>query len=236
MQWVYDNHKKRNIRVVCMSFGSEPLGYNDPIMSGAEELWKNGIVVVAAAGNSGPEFQTIKSPGVSSRIITVGGFDDNRISAEDFNEKFFEGYYQVPIMILGSIFSVIVSLISVIYIAKKNTKIVANTSIVSAIINIVVHLLLIKFVGLFAATMSTFTAYFVMSVYRLHDLKKKYFEIKIDRTFIISTVLVLIPILIAFYSNNMILYVIGLAIAVVYAYVINRKDLNKIFKMILKRK
>ena len=90
MQWVYDNHKKYNIRVVCMSFGSEPLGYNDPIMSGAEELWKKGIVVVAAAGNSGPEFQTIKSPGVSSRIITVGGFDDNRLSADEFNEKFFE--------------------------------------------------------------------------------------------------------------------------------------------------
>ncbi len=90
MQWVYDNHKKYNIRVVCMSFGSEPLGYNDPIMSGAEELWKKRIVVVAAAGNSGPEFQTIKSPGVSSRIITVGGFDDNRLSADEFNEKFFE--------------------------------------------------------------------------------------------------------------------------------------------------
>ena len=90
MQWVYDNHKTYNIRIVCMSFGSEPLGYNDPIMSGAEALWKEGIVVVAAAGNSGPEYQTIKSPGVSSQIITVGGFDDNRIDFDDFDENFFE--------------------------------------------------------------------------------------------------------------------------------------------------
>lgn len=90
MQWVYENHKKYKIRIVCMSFGSEPLGYNDPIMSGAEALWKKGVVVVAAAGNSGPEFQTIKSPGVSSRIITVGGFDDNRINENEFNEKLFE--------------------------------------------------------------------------------------------------------------------------------------------------
>lgn len=90
MQWIYDNHKKFDIKIVCMSFGSEPLGYNDPIMSGAEALWKEGVVVVAAAGNSGPEFQTIKSPGVSNRIITVGGFDDNRIDEESFDEKFFE--------------------------------------------------------------------------------------------------------------------------------------------------
>ncbi len=90
MEWVYLNHKQYNIKVVCMSFGSEPLGHNDPIMSGAEELWREGIVVVAAAGNSGPEFQTIKSPGVSSQIITVGGFDDNRIDLDSYNENFFE--------------------------------------------------------------------------------------------------------------------------------------------------
>lgn len=90
MQWVYDNQKKYNIKVVCMSFGSDPLGFNDPIMSGAEALWREGVVVVAAAGNSGPQFQTIKSPGVSSQIITVGGFNDNRVDNEHFEENFFE--------------------------------------------------------------------------------------------------------------------------------------------------
>lgn len=89
MEWVFDNHKKYNIKVVCMSFGSEPLGINDPIMRGAEKLWNNGIVVVAAAGNSGPKYQTIKSPGISSKIITVGGFNDNRDGCK-FNKNFFE--------------------------------------------------------------------------------------------------------------------------------------------------
>ncbi len=90
MEWIFDNHKKKNIRVVCMSFGSEPLGYNDPIMVGAESLWKDGVVVVSAAGNSGPEYQTIKSPGVSTKIITVGGFDDNRFSEKDYDKSLFE--------------------------------------------------------------------------------------------------------------------------------------------------
>ena len=90
MQWVYDNYKKYNIKVVCMSFGSEPLGFNDPIMKGAEALWDKGIVVVAAAGNSGPEYESIKSPGISSKIITVGGINDNRIDDKTFNKNFFE--------------------------------------------------------------------------------------------------------------------------------------------------
>ena len=90
MEWIYDNHKKKGIKVVCMSFGSEPLGYNDPIMVGAESLWREGIVVVSAGGNSGPEFQTIKSPGVSPKIITVGGFDDNRFDDNTYTKQLFE--------------------------------------------------------------------------------------------------------------------------------------------------
>ncbi len=89
MQWIYDNYKKYDIKVVCMSFGSDPLGFNDPIMKGAETLWKNGIVVVSAAGNSGPDYQTIKSPGVSPKIITVGGMNDNRFD-DEFKEEFYE--------------------------------------------------------------------------------------------------------------------------------------------------
>lgn len=89
MQWVYDNNLEYNIKVVCMSFGSEPLGFNDPIMKGAEALWRKGIVTVSAAGNSGPDYQTIKSPGISPRIITVGGMNDNRFD-EEYKEEFFE--------------------------------------------------------------------------------------------------------------------------------------------------
>ena len=90
MEWVYDNFKKYNIKVVCMSFGSEPIGVNDPIMIGAEALWREGVTVVAAAGNSGPEYQTIKSPGISPKIITVGGIDDNRYDNFRYNPNFFE--------------------------------------------------------------------------------------------------------------------------------------------------
>lgn len=90
MQWVYDNHKKYNIKIVCMSFGSEPLGINDPIMIGAEKLWDEGVIVVCAGGNSGPEKSTIKSPGISKKIITVGGLDDKRTEDDQYDEKNFD--------------------------------------------------------------------------------------------------------------------------------------------------
>ena len=90
MQWVYDNKDKYNIKVVCMSFGSNPLSNNDPLLKGAERLWNSGIVVVAAAGNSGPGDQTIKSPGISNKIITVGALNDYRTEEDKFNKELFE--------------------------------------------------------------------------------------------------------------------------------------------------
>lgn len=90
MQWVYDNRAKYNIKVCCMSFGSTPSEGFDPLSAGAESLWRAGITVVAAAGNSGPESYSIKSPGINNRIITVGGLDDKRQS-----EEFVEGNFTV---------------------------------------------------------------------------------------------------------------------------------------------
>lgn len=90
MQWVYDNKEKYNIKVVCMSFGSVAFGKRDPLIIGAEVLWNAGIVVVCAAGNSGPDAQTIRSPGVSNKIITVGSLNDNRSSNKLLAVKNFE--------------------------------------------------------------------------------------------------------------------------------------------------
>lgn len=90
MQWVYDNKKKYNIKVVCMSFGSNIIGKRDPLVIGAEVLWSAGVVVVSAAGNSGPEPETIRSPGAASKIITVGALNDNRNVFGVVNEDDYE--------------------------------------------------------------------------------------------------------------------------------------------------
>ena len=92
MEWIFDNAKNYDIDVVCMSFGSNPLDKNDPLSLGVSSLIDNrGITVVVAAGNSGPESRTIKSPGVNNKAITVGGVDDrmgdNNLTVPDFSSR-----------------------------------------------------------------------------------------------------------------------------------------------------
>ncbi len=87
MQWVYENHKVYNIGIVCMSFGAESGGNFDPLSKGAEALWRAGITVVAAAGNSGPNTNSIKSPGNNPYIITVGALDIKNFQVASFSSR-----------------------------------------------------------------------------------------------------------------------------------------------------
>ena len=151
------------------------------------------------------------------------------------NEKFAAAYNQIPILMISSFFNVIVGLISVIYIAKKNTKSIAKTSIVSAVINIVVNLSLIKFVGLYAASISTLVSFLAMSINRYLDVRKKYLKITIDKSLMISMTIISIGVFVTYYINNLALNIISALIVTIYAVIINRNTFGTIFKLIKKK-
>ncbi|MDI3328332.1 MAG: S8 family peptidase [Alicyclobacillaceae bacterium] len=80
VEWVIREKDTYGIRVLSLSLGSSPAGppEEDPLVQAVEAAWKAGIVVVAAAGNEGPQSGTISSPGDSALILTVGAADDHR--------------------------------------------------------------------------------------------------------------------------------------------------------------
>ena len=79
VQWAVDNREKHNIRVLNLSFSARPRWpyYLDPINQAVMRAWAEGITVIAAAGNSGPEPMTVGSPGNLPYIITVGAVTDS---------------------------------------------------------------------------------------------------------------------------------------------------------------
>jgi serine protease AprX len=78
LQWVVNNKAKYNIRVVNLSLvSSTPESYKTSELDAAVEMaWLNGIVVVVAAGNSGPNTE-LYAPANDPYVITVGAVDDN---------------------------------------------------------------------------------------------------------------------------------------------------------------
>ena len=89
MQWLFDNFRTYGIRVVCMSFGADPLEFADPLKIGAEMLSRSGLIVVAASGNSGEN--NLKSPAISDEVISVGAVDNDCNVAEFTSRGIYDG-------------------------------------------------------------------------------------------------------------------------------------------------
>lgn len=74
LQWVLDNRVKHKIQIVHLPLGinySYSLN-NDPLVKAVSRLWKEGLLVVSSAGNSGPSKVSITTPACAKDIITVG--------------------------------------------------------------------------------------------------------------------------------------------------------------------
>lgn len=151
------------------------------------------------------------------------------------NEKFGEAYYQIPILIIASLFNIVIGLLSVVYIAKKDTKSVAKTSVFSALINIIISLCLIKFIGLYATSIATLVAYLSMAINRYFDVRKKYMKIEIDKKLIIMSIIIIIFICTTYYINNLYLNIVALIFIIIYSYKMNIKSVSLIKDMVINR-
>jgi len=88
IRWVIANRERYNIRVLNISLGGdEDVPCSRSIVDQAAEAAINqGIVVVAAAGNSGAEGRHSIPPANSPSVITVGGYTDhNRLSGNELD-------------------------------------------------------------------------------------------------------------------------------------------------------
>lgn len=78
IQWVLENKDIFSIRILNISIGFEEKVSEAKIkrlVLALDNLWKNNILIIAAAGNKGPENRSLSPLGISKNIITVGCHD-----------------------------------------------------------------------------------------------------------------------------------------------------------------
>ena len=79
LDWALSHRDTYNIRVLNLSFSASPQSYywDDPLNQAVMAAWQADIVVVASAGNKGPDAMTIGVPGNVPYVITVGAMTDS---------------------------------------------------------------------------------------------------------------------------------------------------------------
>ena len=75
IEWLKSMRQEHPLRIVNISVGTQPELRQEQkarLLEAVEELWDEGLVVVASAGNYGPGEGTVAVPGSSPKVITVG--------------------------------------------------------------------------------------------------------------------------------------------------------------------
>lgn len=147
-------------------------------------------------------------------------------------EAFASAYYTVPIYLVAVLCNIVVGLLGAVYVATKKTAEIAKSTIYSGIINVIVHVALIKSMGLYAAALSTLVGYFTVMLFRMKDTKK-YLNIKYEYSIFALTVVMIGILLVPYYVDNLILRICGAVLACIVAILLNKKMLMAIMKEVL---
>lgn len=83
-----------------------------------------------------------------------------------------EAYNHIPILYLGMFFFTLSSFWGGIFVAYKKTKIIGFTTLIAAVIHLVIVLSLIHFWGIYAASAATLISYIVLCLMRLLGVRK----------------------------------------------------------------
>lgn len=88
------------------------------------------------------------------------------------DSKFHACAPHMPILLVALLFLCIAQFYGGIYVGRKLSKALGFSSAMAAAVNLTVNLAMVRFYGIYAASVSTLVAYFLLAVYRFFSVKK----------------------------------------------------------------
>lgn len=164
---------------------------------------------------------------ISLFIITVLPFIFNIFIKKDY----VDAYNYIPLLVIALYYGNMAGFYGTLFTAFKESKIIGRSTIVGAVINLVVHLCLIHFIGIYAAIISTMVSNYAVAIYRKLKLKGYVKLHKLNNYYLSIFMLILITII--YYYNNLYLNIISLIITILYVFIVNKGLIMDIKRMIM---
>ncbi len=143
-------------------------------------------------------------------------------------------YGQMAFLLMAMFFSSISSFLGGIYVAHKRTKNVGGTTIIAAIINLVIDFALVHFLEIYAASISTLVAYVFLALYRMKNIQS-FQKIKFNYASMLRYIAVLVVMSILLWLDVWYLNVVNVILGITFAVVLNRAIIKNIWKMVCKK-
>lgn len=148
-----------------------------------------------------------------------------------FDIRYYDAKLYSPILISSVIFGSLTQYFGGIQISLKETKENGLTTILGAIVNVIIDLVLIKYIGLYAAALSTIIANIVICVIRYIRLKPEV-HFKMNKITWLYICYYLYMLVMTYICNYFLLSLFNLILACIMFLVINKEFLLKFLKKI----
>lgn len=147
-------------------------------------------------------------------------------------EAFFASWKYVPFLLIGTVFFSFSTFYESIYQALKKSGQGAISTLIASGVNLLITLLLIKYVGVLAASISVFLSYLLLTLIRMYD-SRKFFDFKVQYgTFTLNaSILCVQAVLITLNVNSVVVSVCALCLLTV----INIRDMQLCYQIIKSR-
>lgn len=155
-----------------------------------------------------------------------------------YAKAFYEAWAYVPFLTIAIVFGAMSGYIGGIFSAAKDTKAFGLTTAVGAVVNIILNIILIYYIGPIGAAIATLISYFVVWQVRV-CIVKKYMKLKLSlkRDYLIYAILIVQSILIITINETPLLY-LALSILLMIIIIVCRKErkmVTDIFKQLIHR-
>lgn len=143
-----------------------------------------------------------------------------------FKADYIEAYKYIPILVISMYYNNIAGYYGGIFTGHKDTKIMGNSSFIGALANLTINLILIRFIGIYAAAISTLISCMIIYYYRKNKIKK---YITLNKVNLNLGIFIMIITLILYYCNkNIFVKILNFIIVVLFCILSNKETINKI--------
>ena len=147
-------------------------------------------------------------------------------------DAYAEAYPHVYILTLAIFVNSMCSMYGGIFTALKQSKIIGTTTVYGAVANIIINFVMIRSVGLYAASLSSLISYLIVLAVRLIRLKK-YIKLEMPIRYFVRAVMALILVTFGYVIRNNIVNAVILTFMFVWSYFENKNVINGMVKAVI---
>lgn len=149
------------------------------------------------------------------------------------NKDYWDGISSVPVLLAGAIMLSLAQYVGDLLLAKKHTRIIGVSTVIGAIINIILNIFTIPNLGIMGASISTMISCMIMFAVRFYSMRSYFSYLDVLLMFIYIVIYFIISIYIIAIGNNLVINVINCLLGCLLFFILNRDVVFGILKKIV---